>query len=202
MNDSSASRNASALDRAIDRAVRSMMQVDPPAGLGRRVMARLQRPERRGGWLTGWLIPVAAVAMFLVAVVLMRDQPGSPVSAPVVAPPSVAANAPAPDASAPTPAPVAPASTRPRASVSPRVPSRERIPMPAVANVFGPRSGRVASAALPSEDAVWPSPSGSDTQAPLHTVAPIVVPPVAMPPIETPAIVIPPLPSATPRGGA
>src|SRR4029079_15678808 len=48
----SAAREARS-DRAIDRAVRDMMQIDPPAGLRRRVLARLSdsnRPPRRAPW--------------------------------------------------------------------------------------------------------------------------------------------------------
>ena len=37
----------SPIDLAIDRAVRKMMQVDPPAGLRRRVMARIESPPPR-----------------------------------------------------------------------------------------------------------------------------------------------------------
>ena len=39
------------VDRAIDRAVREMMQVDPPPGLRRRVLARLNDSTERRSYL-------------------------------------------------------------------------------------------------------------------------------------------------------
>jgi hypothetical protein len=63
------------LDEAIDRAVRELMSLDPPAGLRARVLARIERPA---AW---WMAPRAvasvglAAALLLLALVLARREP-------------------------------------------------------------------------------------------------------------------------------
>jgi hypothetical protein len=63
------------IDTAIDRAVREMLDVEPPADLRAKVIARLDAP---GGFAFGWklfirlLIPIAAAAIVIVAVALAR----------------------------------------------------------------------------------------------------------------------------------
>jgi hypothetical protein len=67
------------LDKAIDRAVREMLDVEPPAGLRGRVLDRLERPRRGAGWM--WIVaPIAAAAVIVLAVLLpwrsnQADQP-------------------------------------------------------------------------------------------------------------------------------
>jgi hypothetical protein len=64
------------LDKAIDRAVREMLDVEPPAGLRGRVMARLESPKRHGAWWIWMVGPVAVAAAVLLAVNLWpRHQP-------------------------------------------------------------------------------------------------------------------------------
>jgi hypothetical protein len=76
------------LDIAIDRAVREMLDVEPPAGLRGRAIARIERPRRSVGWM--WIAaPVAAAAVIVLAVLApWRD-------ATPVAPPSIAKVVPA-----------------------------------------------------------------------------------------------------------
>ena len=89
-----------AIDRAIDRAVRDIMSVEPPAGLRRRVLSRLEAPPRRVAllpWCTG---VVGALAAVVLAVLLLEPSP-APVAPPLV---EQAAKAPAPSPVAtPTP---------------------------------------------------------------------------------------------------
>ena len=86
-------------DTAIDRAVREMLDVEPPTGLRGRVMDRIESPRRGIAWT--WLAaPVAAAAIIVVAVMApWRDAaPGRPTASAGVAtvetprgvPPSVA----------------------------------------------------------------------------------------------------------------
>ena len=184
----------SSLDRAIDRAVRNLMHVDPPPGLRRRVLLRLEpgAPERRlFAPRLAW--GAAALVILIVAVMFTRDHRTEPAA--VVPQPSVAANqppAPREVSAAPSEAPVERGS--PSQAPSPRV-TREAIPMPRVANVFGARTGRVSAAAERGAEAVWPG-----AENPSSTVAPLLIAPLTPTPIETPAIVIPPLVIAPPKG--
>ena len=185
----------SPLDRAIDRAVRTMMHVDPAPGLRRRVLSRLDSPGAdRRLFLRGYAWGVAAVAILIVAVMFTRDHRTEPAA--VVPQPSVAANQP-PAArevsAAPSEAPVERGS--PSQVPSPRV-TREAIPMPRVANVFGARTGSVSAAAERGVEAVWPG-----AENPSSAVAPLLIAPLTPAQIETPAIVIPPLVIAPPKGG-
>ena len=60
------------LDRAIDRAVRDMMQLDPPPGLRRRVLSRLnQSGERRRHWLPRFAFAAAAAVVVLLSATRM-----------------------------------------------------------------------------------------------------------------------------------
>src|SRR5947209_6166590 len=97
------------LDRAIDRAVRDLMWIDPPSGLRRRVLSRLEAPVRASGF-PRFAVLAAALAVLVVAAVLLRES-GSrpPVGQPsVVATTSPAvvqpANSPVSQPSQPTPA--------------------------------------------------------------------------------------------------
>jgi hypothetical protein len=185
----------SPLDRAIDRAVRKMMHVDPPPGLRRRVLSRLERraaEQRLFGPRYAW--GAAALVILIVAVMFTRDHRAE--RAAVVPQPSVAANV--------SPAPREPSAAPPKAPVERRSPSqvplprltREAIPIPRIANVFGARTGSVSAASESAVEAVWPG-----AENPSSSVAPLVIAPLAPAPIETPAIVIPPLVIAPPKGG-
>ncbi len=189
----------SPLDRAIDRAVREMMHVDPPPGLRRRVLSRLEAPvARRPLFLPRYVFATAALAILIVAAMFLRDPGGSPVGSET--PPSIASGTPRVQ---PGPATEAP---RPKdRKVTPLGKSapitREPIPMPRVANVFGAGTTRVSAAADPGSEAVWTGDRGSPSEVPSNPVAPLVIAPLTPPAIETPAIVIPPLVIPGPKGG-
>jgi hypothetical protein len=55
------------VDRAIDRAVREMLDVEPRADLRARIIDRIERPRRRFGW-TWMIVPVAAAAALVIAI--------------------------------------------------------------------------------------------------------------------------------------
>jgi len=207
---------ASVLDQAIDRAVRKMMHVDPPAGLRRRVLSRIEaapstrrfmgslsagRP-RRWSLMPAYAVGAAALAILVLAVVVTRNSrvAPSPAGAPAVAAveqtPAVetrASRTPVPDA-APLP--------RPTRRVAPGRAGfrREPIPMPVVADIFGPPTTAIAAATDPSAGELWTVPSAPDVEEGVAALAPLVVRPVGVPPIETPPIVIAPLVVGRPPG--
>lgn len=78
-NDDARETEAAHFDAAIDRAVRELMDVDPRGDLRARVLDAIERPCRRFSW-TWMLAPVAAVAIVVIAVVLMR--PATPTEVP------------------------------------------------------------------------------------------------------------------------
>jgi len=94
------------VDRAIDRAVRSMMNVEPDAGTTRRVLASLRHPEPV---VFRWTWAAAAAAAIALAVLLMRGIPLSPepelVRTPAVPQPTAVARAPEPGDAPGTPSP-------------------------------------------------------------------------------------------------
>ena len=209
---------ASPIDQAIDRAVRKMMQVDPPAGLRRRVMARIEAGPSTRGFMSslrtgdatrgfmgspGFAV-AAALALVVLGVVATRNNRVAP--APVDAPAAtVAVPEKTPETTSrvePPPQPVAPPPVRPR--VTPRTPGgfrREPIPMAPVADIFGTRTAAIAAAADPTADEVWTAPTTPDVEDSIAEPAPLVVRPVGVPPIETPPIVIAPLDMITPLVG-
>ncbi len=196
---------ASPIDQAIDRAVRKMMQVDPPAGLRRRVMARIEAgpstrgfmgslrtgPSTRGFMGSPGFAVAAALAIVVLGVVVTRNNRVAP--APIDLPAAtVAVPEKTPETTSrvePPPQPVAAPPVRPR--VTARTPGgfrREPIPMAPVADIFGTRTAAIAAAADPIADAVWTAPTAPDVEGSIAEPAPLVVRP-----IETPPIVIAPL---------
>ena len=182
----SAAREAR-IDRAIDRAVREMMQVDPPPGLRRRVLARLNGvDERRGYLLPRYAFAVMTVVVLVVSFTLMpnRIEPPLPPKAPVM---WAAAAVPVVDADKvisesgstleglPTP------TARTAVNPPPRAITRETIRMPRVTNVFGKRPNEVSAATIDrSRREIVAAPL---TIVPLSArpivIAPLVVPPPA-----------------------
>jgi hypothetical protein len=127
-------------DEAIDRAVREMLDVEPPAGLRGRVMHRIGRPaetfvasafRRKAVWLGA---PLAAAAILVLAI-LMPSESGRPVVAP---PPKAAADVHLPAA--------------PLASRAPRT----RPPIVVAKGSTHPPRGRqsIAAATLPADSPV------------------------------------------------
>jgi hypothetical protein len=164
----SAAREAR-IDRAIDRAVREMMQVDPPPGLQRRVLARLNEPkERRTYLLARYAFAAIGIVVLMMSITLLTDrvEPPTPPKPPMVALP---APAPAIEAAIQTEIQATPGA-RPAAGIT-----RERIHMPSVTNVFGTRSGAVTATTIDAGKRV------------------IVVPPLKIVPLSARPTVITPL---------
>jgi hypothetical protein len=169
------------LDRAIDRAVGELMQVDPRPGLRHRVAGRLDAPVRRTSWIVQAATAAVLVAVMVVSWMLLRG-PAAPPAAPsqtAVSPALAPATPPAQThASIPTPVTTEPA----------RVPARR--PQTRLEADFGPRRGRVAAANVDTAKprgaayAASPLPPGG-------AVAPIA--PIMILPIEVQPIVIAPL---------
>jgi hypothetical protein len=196
----SGARHESPLDLAIDRAVRQMMHVDPPAGLRRRVLARLTpRPSRGMAFFPRFAMAAGALAMLVLAVFVMRSDAPGPAPDPS-APAAVAQTSPSPSLIR-EPAPTsAAADPTPRRTAARSVPGAhsEVIRMPKIRNVFGSRSPAVtatnASPTLP--DTVFP-PAGAGTRvlapgdagaAEAITIAPLpVTSTTAIPPAQSPA---------------
>ena len=131
------------LDRAIDRAVRGMMEVDPASGLRHRVSDRLEQPARQR-----WLLPaVAAACVLLVAAVgaiLLRPAPATPTAAPPVVTASPAQPTPATPAAGSA---VAPRTTGDSASSTAAKPdAADRRHAPRANPIFGASDGRVRAA--------------------------------------------------------
>ncbi len=183
----------SPIDRALDRAVRDMMHVDPPPGLRRRVLARVE-PRVTGRWMfmPGYALAAAALAILVLGGVFVREHRTKPIQTGTIEP--SARTAPVPQ---PRPAP----SPNARGDISGRAPAtritRELIPMPRVTNVFGSRTQGVSAARRPGDETAWPA-AATVTDTPVSAVAPIVIEP-----IETLPLVIPPLVTAAPplKGG-
>jgi hypothetical protein len=172
------------LDAAIDRAVREMLDVEPPAGLRGRVLDRLERPRRGLGWM--WIAaPIAAAAVIVLAVMLpWRGEPWGTTPAPRVMPaPQVAVTA---SPQAPLPAPSS--SPLPRGPLpSPRAVVRPSGPQRLVSAARPAGEGTLSAAMVPPSAE---SDAGIDPLAPIAPITVAVVRPVNITPTE---IVVSPL---------
>jgi hypothetical protein len=176
----------SKLDFEIDRTVREMLDVEQPAGLRGRVLARIERPEasafpnsvasafRRKAWI---LVPIAAAAIIVLAVMLPRRNTARP-APPAL--PSIAKVEPkivSPNVDAPKP----PESRRTISIRSPHV--QGRVEQPAQRSAA---EGIVIATTAPAADENF----GVD---PLAPIAPITVPAVRPADIAQKEIAISPL---------
>jgi hypothetical protein len=201
-NDSSRSHGGeSPLDRAIDRAVREMMHVDPPPGLRRRVLSRLEPSATRHPlFLPRYAFATAALAMLILAAVFMREHGGTRIESDT--PRTVASSTASSRIAIPAPGPHAVKDPKVTAHGSSAPMTREPIPMPRrVADVFGARTSRVSAAADPGSEGVWTGDPAGSNDVPSNPVPPLSIAPLTAAPIETPAIVIPPLVIAGPLKG-
>jgi hypothetical protein len=176
---SDSSLNDARLDRAIDRAVREMMHVDPAPGLRRRVLSRLNAPiEPRPHPLMRYAFAVVALAVVVLSVTLMWDHVEPPT--PPKAPPIMATGVPIEL----SPAPGIKEPPRPADTTSAPI-TRERIPMPRVTNVFGNRRPGVSAATDRGTDNV-----GRASSAVRHSIAPEMLAPLAIVPLSARPIVV------------
>ena len=175
----SAAREAR-LDRAIDRAVREMMQVDPAPGLHRRVLSRITESSasRRHLRLPGYAFAAVAVALFVLSITRLQEriEPPTPPKAPAIAATGI------PPVELPTFRPIAVPPLPHSAAVEPKI-TREAIRMPRVTNVFGNQSREVSAATIDA--------GRRD----------IVVTPLAIVPLSARPIVLEPLVLPAPRKG-
>jgi hypothetical protein len=181
------------IDRAIDRAVRDMMWTDPPAGLWRRVLSRLEAPLRRPSLLPRFALAAAALVVVSTVAVLLRQSSLPPANAPR----STAAFA-GSTKTLPPPSRVAPPTppAAPDAAATRRTPPRRSslIRMPAIGNVFGPSDGRVSGATLVEpgaarsltiEGAIDPRPpDDAAAAAPPWAPAPLTLAPLEVKPLQ------------------
>jgi hypothetical protein len=162
------------LDRAIDRAVHEVMNVDTDGTFRARVMARLEPRRRVFSWPRLTLATAAGAALVL-AFVMTRPQESS-ITPHSTAPASTSAS------SAPAVAPQPTASSS-RDHVDEAAASARREP--AVKNSRGARSTLIAAAVAEAAPTV-------DLE-PLQRIEPINVAPLQPTPIEPDAIVVEPL---------
>lgn len=168
------SLNDARLDRAIDRAVREMMQVDPAPGLSRRVLSRINAPvERRARPVMRYAFAAAALVVVGLSIALIPGHVEPP--APPKAPPMVLAGG-APPIVLPDFGAVVVESG---GLVS--IP----IPMPRITNVFGAQPSGVSAATVREP--------GADRIAP-ETLEPLLIVPLSARPIVIEPLVLLALP--------
>jgi hypothetical protein len=171
MEDGQAHSEQGRIDRAIDSAVREMLDVEPLPGMRGRVLQRIQTedPTFFGRKLLWAALPLAAAAVVILSVLLprQREQQPAPVATAVNTQPQNPAVAPPPPSTAPR-APRTTPAIEPRPAVV-----AQRVPRPASAATARP--DRVVAAAA-SFTASEPADGGI---APLEAIAPIEVAPVA-----------------------
>lgn len=174
------------IDRAIDRAVREMMRVDPPAGLRRRVLSRIDTPPRRWILLPRLAAAAAALVLVVTAALVMRRDTATPPTAPTAA---VASNVPTQVERPAPPAPAPPAMGAVRqAGGASRTPRREAIRMPRIENVFGSptAAGRLSATSVAEPESapvdVPESPASRDGQ--ILEPAPIIIPEITIAPLR------------------
>jgi len=186
------------LDRAIDRAVRDMVQVDPQPGLRHRVADRIQtgHPGTGRSWRTYSVWPALATAAALVIVVtafaLLRAPVVTPPEAQVadMVPATAAAAPPTPTTAPPEPTVTPPPAPRRSATAPGRASAPANRTPSAPGGLFGGRTGRVSAANLAPtippevESVVEPLPGGLAPLAPISIerikVAPLAVRPVTI----------------------
>ena len=177
----------SRLDAAIDRAVRQIMNTDPPEGLRGRVMARLDAPPAGAAWWPRLGMAAAGVAALILAMLYVQPverprETQAPTVAEVPAAPGQVARVESNE-----PATMPP----PRSTVSAPTPRIERLPdPPRMDRVFeSAPDGRVAAATIdaasPAESAVPGTESASlPFEIPAIAIPPLSIEPVSLPPLR------------------
>jgi hypothetical protein len=194
----------SALDDAIDRAVRQMVQVDPPSGLRRRVLSRLAGRPAPSRMRMGYMAAAATLCMLVLAVgLLLRGR--APVSTGVGPAPAQEAGKQLADISKPAERPtergrVPDPEARPsrRATSAPararRAPHADLIPMPEIANVFGAPANTITGASVSAPESDARGALGESVAA-----SPIEIRALTIPPLEIAPLGIPEIPAAKTR---
>jgi hypothetical protein len=185
----------SVLDDAIDRAVRQMVQVDPPSGLRRRVLSRLALPATRSEARVRYMAAAAAtLAMLIVAAgLLVRDR--TPVATDVK-PASVVAGKQQGESTKAAPrayqTPLASKAGVPGAGPTParvrRAPHAEVIPIPEVTNVFGPPANTIAGASVSARESDTVEPRAETISARPLEIQDLTIVPLDIEPLRIPEI--------------
>ena len=172
------------LDKAIDRAVREMLDIEPPADLRERVIAELSAAGSRlpasSFRLPALITALGAAAVVVLAVMLAARREPLP-QAPVVA---HATDRHLPADVAPAP-PARRDDSRPARPATPRTPEP---PPPVVVRTVQPAPGVIVAVDYWDDDGV-----ATTTIAPLKTMAPIAVAPIAQDRIAPTDIAVRPL---------
>jgi hypothetical protein len=170
------------LDRAIDRAVRELMQIDPAPGMRRRVLSRINAPvERHVFPAVRYAFAAAALVVLAVSISLIPGQVEPPT--PPKAPSLIVSAGPPPidlDAVLSTSTVTVPPLSIPTKSTGI---SKEPIPMPRITNVFGPRRDGVSATAV-REPVIRVDP---ETLVPL-TIVPLSARPIVIDPRLPPGV--------------
>lgn len=182
------------IDEAIDRAVRDIMHHEPPPGLRRRVLARLDTPDPRRRFLPQFAFAAVALVAVVAAVMVLRNRgDGENTAAPRT---EIAATQPAAPSTPPA-APVTVATPAPEKTAAPPVAVRQAPPRverrqtpPAdrqqLERIFGPRQGLVSATSVKGADAAPPAsvpPPADLPDAPGLAITPIKIDPLFVPPI-------------------
>lgn len=167
------------LDRAIDRAVRELMQVDPEPGMRRRVLSRINAPVERPAlpWMRYAFVP-AALMIVVLSISLLPGQVEPP--APPKAPPLVFAGG-APPIVLPDLESVV---VQAVGSGENATPTYEAIPMPPVTDVFGAQRSGVSAATVREPATIRVAP---ETLTPL-TIVPLSARPIVIEPLVVDAL--------------
>jgi hypothetical protein len=198
------------LDHAIDRAVRDMVQVDPPPGLRQRVAHRLAESDASGSWPSSLvfgrrsaiLATAAAVVLVFTAFVWLREPTprpeagvvqSTPAASPGAAPASAAPMSGSAAAAEPVPAPPA---ARVAGPTAPRIP-------PARDGIFGEPTGRIRAANVPAGrgDVVVDADLLIEPALPLVDGGIQPLEPITIEPIRLAPLAIRPVTLSAPSGG-
>jgi hypothetical protein len=178
-------------DEAIDRAVREMLDVEPPDGLRGRVLARIDSTNpvasafRRKIWIA---VPLAAAAILVLAVLLPSRTP-SPAVEPVK---TIAGTQPVTQPQPVTTAPSATAPTPPRTVIA-----RTATPRPRTR----PSVDAAVAATDAAADVVWIDPLAAPPPIAVAAIEPVqagAIPSIDLAPAQIPALEVRPI-SDTPR---
>jgi hypothetical protein len=182
------------LDHAIDRALRGMMEIDPPPRLRYRVAHRIDRRRARPAFVAAF-----AAAAVLIAIAGSWMALGVSRANRQVEPRVAVASQAQPEARPAAPAAAAPSATTPVNEVLAPRPASGRhgrsLPRPTV--IFGGARDTVSAASVatapPTPDAGEAAPGRLPEEAPLPVVAPITIAPITISPIVIPPLRIPPI---------
>jgi hypothetical protein len=173
------------IDKAIDAAVRDLMDVDADPAFRARVVERLRRPKPRGSFWRPLSMAAAALVVIIGVVVMRGSRESSPINR----------QATAPTAQSITPSQTASSAEIPRSPVAPApVPSRTiRRNMPATTHAI--ERGAIVATVADVDDAISGDAVAADNVESQGPITSIELTPITHTPIVTPEVAIAPLAS-------